>query len=91
MREIRYSARFKHDYKLCKKRGRDMRRMQNVLSILASGETIPERYKDHPLKSNWKGYRDIHIEPDWILIYKLEENENILLVATGTHSDILEK
>lgn len=90
MREFKYSARFKRDYKLCKKRGRDMQKMQYILSILALGETIPERYKDHPLKSNWKGYRDIHIEPDWILIYKLE-GAVILLAATGTHSDILEK
>lgn len=91
MRTFKYSARFKRDYKLCKKRGRDMRKMRKVLSILASGEIIPERYKDHPLKSNWKGYRDIHIEPDWILIYKLEGNTIVLLAATGTHSDILEK
>ena len=91
MREFKYSSRFKRDYKLCKKRGRDMQKMQDVLLILASGETIPEKYKDHPLKSNWKGYRDIHIEPDWILIYKLEGNNIILLAATGTHSDILEK
>ena len=68
-----------------------MQKMQDILLILASGETIPEKYKDHPLKSNWKGYRDIHIEPDWILIYKLEGNNIILLAATGTHSDILEK
>ena len=47
-----------------------MQKLQDVLSILASGKTIPERYRDHPLKSNWKGYRDIHIEPDWILIYR---------------------
>ena len=91
MREFKYSSRFKRDYKLCKKCGRDMQKMQDILLILASGETIPEKYKDHPLKSNWKGYRDIHIEPDWILIYKLEGNNIILLAATGTHSDILEK
>ena len=65
--------------------------MQDVLSILASEKTIPERYKDYPLKSNWKGYRDIHIEPDWLLIYKMEEDAIILLAATGTHSDILDK
>ncbi len=91
MREFKYSARFKHDYKLCKKRGCNMQKMQDVLLILASGEEIPERYKDHPLKSNWKGYRDIHIEPNWILIYKLEKDEVILLAATGTHSDTLKK
>ena len=68
-----------------------MQKLQDVLLILASGEIIPEKYKDHPLKSNWKGYRDIHIEPDWILIYKLDGNDIILLAATGTHSDILEK
>lgn len=91
MREFKYSSRFQRDYKLCKKRGRDMRKMHDILLILASGGTIPAKYKDHPLKSNWNGYRSIHIEPDWILIYKLEGNDIILLTATGTHSDILEK
>lgn len=48
-----------------------MNKLKAVLQILATGESIPPRYKDHPLQSNWKGYRDLHIEPDWILIYKL--------------------
>ena len=68
-----------------------MQKLHDILSILATGKTIPERYKDHPLKSNWKGYRDIYIEPDWILIYKIEEGAIILLAATGMHSDILDK
>ena len=62
-----------------------MQKLQDVLSILASGKTIPERYRDHPLKSNWKGYRDIHIEPDWILIYKMEESAIILMLSLHLH------
>ena len=68
-----------------------MNKLKAVLQILATGESIPPRYKDHPLQSNWKGYRDLHIEPDWILIYKIVDNTVVLLAATGTHARVLYK
>lgn len=89
MRIFKYSGRFKRDYKLCQKQGRDMNKLHAVLKILASGELIPAKYKDHALSGNWKGYRDLHIEPDWLLLYKLEDDAIILLAATGSHSKVL--
>ena len=89
MRTFNYSKQFKHDYKLCQQQGKDMNKLHNVLRILASGEPISAQYKDHALKNSWLGYRDLHIEPDWILIYKIQANEIILLAATGTHSHVL--
>ena len=59
-----------------------------MVDILASGKKLPRKYKDHPLKGKYKGYYDCHILPDWVLIYKTEDNDLILL-DTGTHSDLL--
>ena len=89
MRTFGYSKRFKHDYKLCQKQGKDMNKLHTILRILASSESIPTQCKDHALKNNWAGYLDLHIEPDWILIYKIQGDEVILLAATETHSHVL--
>lgn len=89
MRTFEYSRRFKRDYKLCQKQGKDMNKLHAVLRILASSENIPTQYKDYALKSNWAGYRDLHIEPDWMLIYKIQDDKIVLLAATGTHSHVL--
>ena len=87
--QIEYTSRFKKEYKLAKKRGHDISLLRTVIDILAKGETLPEKYKDHPLVSNWIGYRECHIQGDWLLIYKYKDNELILsLTATGTHSDL---
>lgn len=66
-----------------------MNKLHAVLEILAAGTPLPARYKDHALSGNWKGYRDLHIEPDWLLLYKLEDNTIVLLAATGSHSKVL--
>lgn len=87
MREVIYSGLFKRDLKRVEKRGKDMSSLRAVLRLLLAGEPIPAAYKDHPLKGNWKHYRDLHIEPDWLLIYKVD-NTNMWLVRTGTHADI---
>ncbi len=87
--QIEYTSRFKKEYKRAKKRGRDISLLRAIIDILAKGETLPEKYKDHPLVSNWVGYRECHIQGDWLLIYKYKDNELILsLTATGTHSDL---
>lgn len=88
MRTIEFSTRFKKDYKLCQKRGYDMTKLHKVLKILESGETLPPVYCDHALKGNHKGRRDLHIEPDWVLIYEEIGNTVVLVVTTGTHSDL---
>lgn len=87
--EIQRTSQFKKDYKLAVKRGCDINKLQKVVMILASGETLPEEYRDHPLRGNYSGYRECHIEPDWLLVYKITENVLVLtLYRTGSHSDL---
>lgn len=87
--EIQRTSQFKKDYKLAIKRGCDVSKLQKVVMILASGETLPDGYQDHPLRGNYNGYRECHIEPDWLLVYKISENVLVLsLYRTGTHSDL---
>ena len=71
------------------KRGKDMSKLRQVLLLLLNGETLPERYRDHPLRGNWTGYRDLHIEPDWLLIYRISGNK-LDLVRRGSHSDLFD-
>ena len=89
MYNIRTSTRFEKDLKRAKKRGYDMALLTAVIRILASGQALPERYKDHSLAGNYSGCRECHITPDWLLIYEICENDLILyLTRTGTHSDL---
>jgi mRNA interferase YafQ len=86
---IERTSRFKKDYKLAKKRGYDMKLLQEVVSILANGEPLPEKYLDHPLKGDYKDCRECHITPDWLLVYEVLENTlTLYLTRTGTHSDL---
>ena len=64
-----------------------MRKLRSVLELLIAGEELPAGYKDHPLKGDWKGYRDAHIEPDWLLIYRVAGDE-LHLARTGSHADL---
>lgn len=80
---------FKRDYKKIVKRGYDIKLMETVVDILLTGEALPEKNKDHALSGNWKGYRECHILPDWLLVYEIIEDRLILsLTATGSHSDL---
>lgn len=89
MYNIVYTARMKHDAKLMKKRGKDMSKLVVVLDLLASGNPLPENYKDHQLSGSLKDFRECHIEPDWLLMYQIFEGELILsATATGTHVDL---
>ncbi len=89
--KIKRSSQFKKDFKTIVKRGYDLTELENVIRILKNGGVLPEKYKDHPLK-NSKEYldcRELHIEPDWLLVYKYYDNQVILyLMRTGTHSDL---
>lgn len=83
------SAKFRRDLKLAVKRGYDISLMNDVVEILANGEQLPEKYRDHALGGNFAGCRECHITPDWLLIYEVSQNELILyLTRTGTHSDL---
>lgn len=89
MLKLRFSSKFEKDYKRIKKRGCDESKLKCVIKLLQNCEPLPEKYKDHALSGNYKGYRECHIEPDWLLIYKIEKDILILtLVRTGTHSDL---
>lgn len=96
MRASKYTVKptlqFKKDYKLAMKRGLDISLLEDIIAKLALGESLPEKNRDHALSGNWNGYRECHILPDWLLIYKLEDNILILtLVRTGTHSNLFNK
>ena len=87
--QIEMSTRFKKDYKLAQKRGYNMNLLKEVIEILANGEQLPAKYLDHPLTGDYRGSRECHIEPDWLLIYRIEKDLLILgLTRTGTHSDL---
>ena len=89
MYNIRMSTAFKKDLKLAKKRGLDITELNVVVKMIAEGCTLDSKYKDHALSGNWAGYRECHIEPDWLLVYQIDGKELILyLVRTGTHSDL---
>jgi mRNA interferase YafQ len=79
----------KRDVKLMKKRGKDISKLTDVLSLLANGESMPPKYRDHQLSGSLSDFRECHIEGDWLLIYRIFEDELILsATATGTHSDL---
>lgn len=89
MLDIRYSTRFKKDYKTMIKRGYNPQLLQNVLDLLCNEQQLPPKYKDHNLAGNYDGYRECHITPDWLLIYRIEKEILILtLTRTGSHSDL---
>ncbi len=78
---------FKKDIKRLQRRGKNMDKIKVVIDKLLNNQKLENKYKDHALIGNWKGYRDCHIEPDWLLIYKITENY-LYLVRTGSHSDL---
>ena len=80
---------FKKDLKLAKRRGYDLSLLSRVVDTFAMGQPLEEKYRDHSLTGNFKGCRECHITPDWLLIYEVSNNELILyLTRTGTHSDL---
>ncbi|HEX5325663.1 MAG TPA: type II toxin-antitoxin system YafQ family toxin [Acetobacteraceae bacterium] len=87
MRTVIRATAFKRDVKRAEKRGKDMSALRTVLSLLIDAGSLPADYRDHPLKGDWRGYRDLHIESDWLLIYRIEGDE-LHLARTGTHADL---
>lgn len=84
---IYYTNQFKKDYKRIKKQNKDVNKLRIVIEKLIAKEQLESKYKDHPLLGNRKGFRDCHIEPDWILIYKILE-DLLILERTGSHSEL---
>jgi mRNA interferase YafQ len=90
MRTAEYSTQFQRDVKLAQKRGKNMEKLKQLLALLIAADApLPAIYKDHPLKGEWVGWRDVHIEPDWLLLYCLSGNV-VRFERTGTHSDLFD-
>ena len=87
MLPVRYAARFKRDMTACAKRRFRLDLLQQVVDTLRIPDALPTKNRDHNLSGNYLGYRECHIAPDWLLIYRYEEDE-LLLYRTGTHSDL---
>lgn len=83
------SNRFKKDLKLAKRRGLDLELLNSVVTQLASGTTLDAEYRDHDLGGNYAGFRECHIKPDWLLIYRIDGNRLILFLnRIGSHADL---
>ena len=86
---VKHTKQFKKDYKLAKKQNKKLERLQAVVTLLANGEKLPEHCDDHNLTGNWVGHRECHISPDWLLIYRYEEDVLVLTLSrTGSHSTL---
>lgn len=87
--EVKPSNQFKKDVKLAQKRGYNINLLTDVIKTLANGETLDAKYRDHQLSGNYGSFRECHIQPDWLLIYEIEDDKLILYLSrTGTHSDL---
>ena len=89
MLAIYFTGKMERDAKRMKRRGKDLSKLSSVLDVLASGGTLPARNRDHALSGNRSGLRECHVEPDWLLVYRIERDALILVaVETGTHADL---
>ena len=89
MYEVRQSSAFKKQLKLLRKRGYDMDKLAFAIEELRHGRQLEPKFRDHALRGNFRGYRECHIAPDWLLVYRIEKDTLVLLLhRTGTHSDL---
>ena len=86
---VRRTKKFRKELKKMLKRGADLDKLETVVNILAAGETLPPQYRDHALTGDLEGTRDCHITPDWLLLYRIENDVLVLtLTRTGSNSDL---
>lgn len=90
MKTISQTKQFARDVKKMRKRGKDLRKLQKAVSLLAGGASLPATYRDHPLAGPWEPSRDCHVEADWVLIYTVDQT-SLRLERTGTHSDLFKR
>ena len=89
MLKIKYHSKFKKDIKIIKKRNYDLSKLEKVIEILAEEKNLPAKYKDHSLTGIYRDFRECHILPDWLLIYRIDKDIlTLVLSRTGTHSDL---
>ncbi len=90
--EVLFTTQFKKDLKLAKKQNKNLDKLFEVINILGNGMVLDKKYRDHNLTGNYKGTRECHIEPDWLLIYEIQNNKLVLMLyRLGTHSELFEK
>lgn len=85
--QIKTTNRFEKDVGIAKKRGRPLKKLQDVISLLLEEKPLPARCRPHRLSGDWYPFMECHIEPDWLLIYRVD-NDVLYLVRTGTHADL---
>ena len=89
---IKYTPQFKKDFKLAEKQGLPISELKAVVRLIANGDILPQKYRDHQLTGRWSGHRECHIRPDWLLIYYISENSLVLTLSrTGTHAKLFKK
>ena len=89
MLDLIMTGQFKRDLKRIQKRGLELELLKNVIRLLLEEQTLDEKYRDHALTGNYRGFRECHIQPDWLLIYAIDHNELILTASrTGSHSEL---
>jgi mRNA interferase YafQ len=89
MKALSQTTQFARDVKRMTKRGKDVSKLEDVVRALAEGKLLEPKHRDHPLRGDWHGSRDCHIEPDWVLIYTAD-SKSLRLERTGTHSDLFD-
>lgn len=90
--KVKFTNQFKKDLKLAKKQNKDLDKLFEVVNILADGGTLDARYRDHDLSGNYKGTRECHIEPDWLLVYEIRDEVLVLMLyRIGMHSELFKK
>ncbi len=89
---LKATTQFKKDYRRMKKQGKNMDLLANVIDDLLAEKVLDEKYHDHPLTGNYKGFRECHIQPDWLLIYAIDHGQLVLTVSrSGSHSDLFDE
>ena len=89
---IKATSQFRRDYKRSMKRGLNMELLDQVITALAMGEPLPEKNRDHALSGRWSGHRECHVQPNWLLIYRIDGDVLVLtLTRTGTHADLFDE
>lgn len=90
--DVIFTSQFKKDLKLAKKQNKPLDKLYEVIDKLANGIALDVKYKDHDLSGNYKGTRECHVEPDWLLIYEIKNNVLVLMLyRVGTHSELFKK
>ena len=90
--EVKFTSQFKKDLKLAKKQNKDLDQLFEVVNNLADGGTLDAKYRDHDLSGDYKGTRECHIEPDWLLLYEIKDEVLVLMLyRLGTHSELFKK